>query len=229
MIFRHCQEQKRGQDPHIVHNLPRLIPVVAKAIELNNLPSTLVYSPFLRCRETAEDIRVILEDHFNHQVTRCIHDPDLAEYMGNKKSPQLMTRGTKALFPSWKVCHLEKPWEFRERVEKIPKKNYYNSSSWIITHSPICWILADKVCNPGKFVLANISKPLKEKDPWEYDCGEETPEMKKTRIACILLQTTEDIEKTAKWVTHMIDGFENREDAVWFLKRNYQIMSGKLN
>lgn len=128
-------------DPGLTENGKTLASL--KAIQLikdYGIPSSVIVSPFLRTRQTAEIMLAEVEKVINNDCKRnCLpvlyHDITIGEYLGNQKNCTIIdiTSETKKYDPIREY----NMYSFRKRVRKHnenEKKCDYKGVSWFITH-----------------------------------------------------------------------------------------------
>lgn len=113
-------------------------------VALGSLPERIICSPFLRCRQTAEQV--------SQGQVPIEYDPDLREYLGNWKKRKIsLDPTTWDLIKGEKV--IENYWEFQQRMERIREKGYLQQRIWVITHGMVIEHLTGAKIEEGEFVF----------------------------------------------------------------------------
>ena len=154
---------------------------VLRALEKLPKINTLVVSPFLRTRQTAE---IIARER---NITRIIYDPDLREYLGNQKGKPV--RLDNFTFEKLQGKKIIESWdEFYERCIRLKSKGYWNSpTTCVIGHSLTFSVITKELTgksielDPGDFFIlptdseAGVSRSFTPETKFQ---GSLTPETK---------------------------------------------------
>lgn len=145
IYIRHAEKKyKNGEsliykhDPEITENsYPHIKLVIDQLIKLYGLPTCIYSSPYLRTKQTANQIVEVIRDSFNLHI-KIVDDVSLSEYLGNRKDEKLdVTNETLINNPP----HPETFYQLEQRVKQhdLENQKYDNSYNniWFVTHGII--------------------------------------------------------------------------------------------
>jgi broad specificity phosphatase PhoE len=119
-------------------------------IDHYGIPDTIVYSPFLRARQTMNKIHSIIKEYSDKPI-EFLCDPDIGEFLGFQKPKGGLAdveATTSTYYPNKKVYLGESIDELKTRVYKhLNKIKNKSGIIWVITHG---------------FVIKHISETLKD-------------------------------------------------------------------
>ena len=128
----------RGHDPPLTdRGRGRVGTFGCQLYQRYGMPSTIICSPFLRCRETAELLhRAVYEQTGVRVGIKC--DKDISEYLGNRVDEELMVTEITLLF---QPPHPETFHEMEQRVhhhnDRMRDYDLTRRPVWIVTHGLI--------------------------------------------------------------------------------------------
>jgi len=149
-------KQARGysHDPPIDRKQAGAIHDLADELYQETKPCKIITSPFLRCRQTAEEIQTFLRRNYRHKIAIEV-DTDLREYLGHWKEgtsglphqieiSKDISPGTLSYLTEVKV--IETMIEFKERIGRLPMKEWAKKPVWVVTHGIVIFFLYKSFC-----------------------------------------------------------------------------------
>jgi len=131
---------------------------------LKKLPEidTLVVSPFLRARQTADVIAQA------RKITKIIYDPDLREYLGNQKGKTV--RVDNSTFNKCRGEKLLETWdEFSARCSRLKEKKYFfDEKTCVVGHSLTFSLLTRELVGENIELIPSEFYVIKKKKSQEY-------------------------------------------------------------
>ncbi len=136
-------EDKKHDPPLTEKGRGTCILKAEELIKLYGMPQIILCSPYRRCRETAEALRLGLRNNDRKNEIAILVEPKLAEYLGNHKHSKLdITEET----ASYGIQHPENWRQFTRRIDTYVDNGMFHFHSgnsgpesiiWIVTHGVV--------------------------------------------------------------------------------------------
>lgn len=128
----------RGFDPPLTNKgRSKVIPLGIALLQRYGIPTTIICSPYLRCRETAELLHRAIFDKTKQRVgIRC--DPSISEYLGNHPGqPFIVSDETRAYNPPQTETFYQMESRVHTHNDRMRDFDRDRRPVWIVTHGLI--------------------------------------------------------------------------------------------